>query len=84
MRVGVHARLREDHEVDRIVHLRAGEVAVREVAVVDLGVGEIAVVVVALHDRDAHRAVGMRRGAGEVGADRYRHHDRHPGPDAHP
>ena len=56
-RVGVHARLGEHDQVDRVGDLPGQvEVAVRQVARVELGVGELAVLVVALDERDAQDA----------------------------
>ena len=58
-RIGVHARLGEDDQVDGIVDLGGQrEVAAREVAVTLLGGSEVAVLIVALKDRDAQRSRG--------------------------
>ena len=64
-RVAVHARLGEHDQVDRVRDLPGElEVAPRQVAITLLGRGEVAVLVVALHERDAQvtrdRRVGVR------------------------
>ena len=63
---GVHARLGEHDQVDRVGDPASQrEVAVRQVVGLHLGVGELAVLVVALDERDVQRADDMRLGAGD-------------------